>query len=820
MTTYYSFNILKLETILKLKELIELCTKLSDRVLDLEKIKTAQAKEIADLKKRVKKLERKRRSRTPRMHLFNIGTSRRRRSLGEDDASKLRRNLKQRYKASEGYHAVPPPYTGNFMPPRPDLSFAGLDDFVFKSAISETVTSVHETKTSTSKTSKEKRVNAAVLDIVRIERKIKIRQRELDSTKVKTVNEDVRLQALVDGKKVIVNEASIRRDLRLDYSEGTACLPNAAIFEELVRIGAKTTAWNKFSSTMASAIICRKHKSKRKQRKETEVPRTKPQTEEHMPTPSYDPLPSGEDRMQLSELIEICTKLSDKVLSLEQIKTNQAIKIKKLKKRVKKLKGKKKKRTQGLKRLYKVGLTVRVESYDEEEDCIRSRRMNDEDLFGVNDLDGDEVIVDVTSGENVERDAIVAEKEVSAATDEVVTTVKSIEGITAATTPQISKDDVILAQTLIEIKAAKLRVKGVIVQKPLKNKDQIALDKEVARKLEAQMKAEIEKEEMIAREKDEVNIVVIEEWDDVQPTIDADRQLAEQLQTQEREQLSIKERSKLLAKLIETRRKYFAAERAEEIRNKPPTKAHQKKEDLELLRSMVKERFKKTKPVNDMDNLLFQTFKTMFEHQNMVYYLLVEKMDPFTKNILHQLWNDVRLQVDYKVEMAYDLLRLIRRTMSSPNHPTSNIEDAFSSNFLDFISASPDYVPTSPGKTYSSSSNSFGVVPITLPSISLFHNDPYMKVLQAFYAKELPIPPPNPITPPVILTPSLVLPPSLLFDPRYFFVPEELLPLKKQIHPSSSSSTTLSNSSRKQVRRTGRGYPSSPPMKNLLEPTP
>nr|GEV70432.1 reverse transcriptase domain-containing protein [Tanacetum cinerariifolium] len=60
-----------------------------------------------------------------------------------------------RYKADEGYHAVPPPYTGNFMPPRPDMSFAGLDDSVFKSAINETVTSVHETKTSASKTSKE-----------------------------------------------------------------------------------------------------------------------------------------------------------------------------------------------------------------------------------------------------------------------------------------------------------------------------------------------------------------------------------------------------------------------------------------------------------------------------------------------------------------------------------------------------------------------------------------------------------------------------------------------------------------------------------------
>nr|GEZ48320.1 hypothetical protein [Tanacetum cinerariifolium] len=59
------------------------------------------------------------------------------------------------------------------------------------------------------------------------------------------------------------------------------------------------------------------------------------------------------------------------------------------------------------------------------------------------------------------------------------------------------------------------------------------------------------------------------------------------------------------------------------------------------------------------------------------------------------------------------------------------------------------------------------------------------------HAKELPIPSPDHITPPVILTPSPVLPSSLLFDPRYFFVPKELLPLKKQIYPSSSSSTTM-----------------------------
>ncbi|GJX27265.1 putative ribonuclease H-like domain-containing protein [Tanacetum coccineum] len=73
---------------------------------------------------------------------------------------------------------------------------------------------------------------------------------------VKTVNGEVQLQALVDGKKIIVTEASVRRDLQLNDEEGTDCLPNATIFEELTRMGAKTTAWNEFSSTMASAIIC------------------------------------------------------------------------------------------------------------------------------------------------------------------------------------------------------------------------------------------------------------------------------------------------------------------------------------------------------------------------------------------------------------------------------------------------------------------------------------------------------------------------------------------------------------------------------------
>nr|GEZ09921.1 hypothetical protein [Tanacetum cinerariifolium] len=94
---------------------------------------------------------------------------------------------------------------------------------------------------------------------------------------------------------------------------------------------------------------------------------------------------------------------------------------------------------------------------------------------------------------------------------------------------------------------------------------------------------------------------------------------------------------------------------------------------------------------------------------------------------------------------------LVIKMMSSPDHPTSNLEDAFSSNFPNYLPlASSDYVPTSPGKTYSISSNSFGIVPLASSTFSLFHYDPYMKVLQAYYIEK------SHILPPTIIPPSSI----------------------------------------------------------------
>ncbi|GJR77899.1 ribonuclease H-like domain-containing protein [Tanacetum coccineum] len=63
--------------------------------------------------------------------------------------------VNDRFKKVEGYHAVPPPYTGNYMPSRPDLSFAGLDDSFYKTNVSETITSVPRNESTASKSSKD-----------------------------------------------------------------------------------------------------------------------------------------------------------------------------------------------------------------------------------------------------------------------------------------------------------------------------------------------------------------------------------------------------------------------------------------------------------------------------------------------------------------------------------------------------------------------------------------------------------------------------------------------------------------------------------------
>ncbi|GKE05929.1 hypothetical protein Tco_1397947 [Tanacetum coccineum] len=123
-----------------------------------------------------------------------------------------------------------------------------------------------------------------------------------------------------------------------------------------------------------------------------------------------------------------------------------------------------------------------------------------------------------------------------------------------------------------------------------------------------------------------------------------------------------------------------------------------------------------------------------------------------------------------------------------------DVEDAFSStNTPDYTPASPDYSPASPGNTSSDLSEDLSKDLLALLAISPFHDDLYMKVMQAYNAtnNESPIPLPQaPIAPPTVLPPSPVLPLSPMFNPQDFFLPEEILSSRKRARSRSSSSTS------------------------------
>ncbi|GJV05173.1 hypothetical protein Tco_1338742 [Tanacetum coccineum] len=461
------------------------------------------------------------------------------------------------------------------------------------------------------------------------------------------VNGERQLQALVDKKKVIITETSIRSDLHLEDAGGTDCLPTATIFEELARIGyekpsqrltfykaffspqwkflihtitqclsAKTTAWNKFSSTMASAIIylatnqnfnlskyifdaklgdMSHHKkiyvtpshikkifadmkregkdfsgrvaplfatimvqAKHEEGVDSGIPTDSQQTPiTTQPSSSRPQKKYSEDIMQLTELMILCTNLQKQVLDLEKAKDAQAKEIAGLKKR---------------EDVSKHGRSFEDIDKDAEVSLVNETqgRSDDAEMFDTDDRHGDEVIVDIIVGEKQEPSAKVDEREVNTGVEDSVVpiipvttagegvTATKIDEITTTSAPTIAIDEITLAQTLIEIKAAKPKAvttaattttttrpnaRGVVVQEPsefrittsspqasqpsktkdkgkaimiepevpLKKKDQVALDKEIARNLEAQLQAELIEEERLARKKEEeANIALIE----------------------------------------------------------------------------------------------------------------------------------------------------------------------------------------------------------------------------------------------------------------------------------------------------------------------
>ncbi|GJU22096.1 hypothetical protein Tco_1155438 [Tanacetum coccineum] len=251
----------------------------------------------------------------------------------------------------------------------------------------------------------------------------------------------------------------------------------------------------------------KKQPSKKTQRQEAEVSQDETEHEESVPTPSNDPQPSGEDSMQLTDLMVLCTKLQTQVLDLEKAKDAQAKEIAALKKRVQKLERKKTSRTTDTDDM---PVKAKVDKKDEQ-----STKLDD------------------------------------STTSEVVTTA-SVENSVVPTTIE----EITLAQTLIQIKEAKPKVvtsattttttirpkaKGVVVQEPsefrvpqeaqpsiykdkgkgimiepkvpLKIKDQIALDEQFTRDIQAKLDVKLIEEQKLAKKQEEkANIALIESW--------------------------------------------------------------------------------------------------------------------------------------------------------------------------------------------------------------------------------------------------------------------------------------------------------------------
>nr|GEX79629.1 hypothetical protein [Tanacetum cinerariifolium] len=446
----------------------------------------------------------------------------------------------------------------------------------------------------------------------------------------KTINGEAQIHAKVDGKKIIVTESFVRRDLRLADEEDIDCLPNSTIFEQLVLMGPKTTTWNEFSSTVASAIICLATNQKFNFSKWI-----------------FDSMIRNLNNVSVqnqSELGEGSVVPTDPhhTPTILQPSSSQPQKTQKPRKP-------KRKDTQA------VTTASRLETEHDSGYINKTQSKetpNESSSQGTNSAGGprcQETIGDTaaqTKFESVSKhsnDSLLARE---------------------SSGDEVSLGDDASKQERIKAINADEYITLVNVQDDAEMFDVNVLDG---------------KEVFVARPKENV----VEE-------IDADHQLAKILQVQEQEELSDAEMAILFQQLLEKRRKHFEATKAKEKRNKPSTQAQQRKimctylkniegyklkylklkefdriqemltkhlkgEDLEDLYKLVKARYGSTRPVKSIDYLLWSDLKTMFEphvkDESMQIYMLVEKKYPLTPpTILIML--EKKLQESYRFHVG------------------------------------------------------------------------------------------------------------------------------------------------------------------------
>nr|GEZ27012.1 hypothetical protein [Tanacetum cinerariifolium] len=328
------------------------------------------------------------------------------------------------------------------------------------------------------------------------------------SVAVKKVNDITRLQALVDKKKVVIMEASIRDSLCLDDAEGVECLPNEEIFIELARMGYEKPStkltfykalfsiqwkvgkgFSRVETPLFKGMIVEQQVAEGADEVHDEgVPAVGVVTEGDAgddvnvavdepsipsptppappPQPSQDiPSTSQDARISmnlLQDLMDTCTTLTRRVEHLELDKIAQALKITKLKQRVKKLERRNKLTVLKLRRLKRVGSAQRIDtSNDTVMDDVSKQRGGGI----IANIDADKGVVledakDVTDDARDDQDADVEDNadiqegqqkskpaEIQEVVD-VVTTAKIItEVVTAASTTITAADVLISAAT-------------------------------------------------------------------------------------------------------------------------------------------------------------------------------------------------------------------------------------------------------------------------------------------------------------------------------------------------------------------------------------
>ncbi|GJX22751.1 putative ribonuclease H-like domain-containing protein [Tanacetum coccineum] len=387
------------------------------------------------------------------------------------------------------------------------------------------------------------------------------------TAKAKTINGEAQIHALVDGKKVIISESTIRRDLHLEDAEGTKCLPTATIFEQLTLMG-------------------------RTKRKGTEIPQssgpTKPVADKAIYKERDDSLAraattttsldaeqdSGNinkirSKATLNEPSSLGTssgsgpRCQDTILGDAEAQTRSA----------------------------------QVISFDEaslgdQEDASKQGRK-------IDDIEKD---AEIQLGE-VEKEVSTADPVTTASVEVSATSTTLVSAATTTTTTGITKVEISLAQALAELKSAKPKV---VVQEPVHGITTTAPTTRPKVKgivIQEQVQAPIptvsSQQPSQFKDKGKAKMAMI----------DGDYQMAQQLQAKEQERLSIKEKLKLFVQLLEKRKKHFAALRAQEMRNKPPTKTQKRNTMSTYLKNMAE--YKHTQ----LKNKSFEEIQMLFEKE-------------------------------------------------------------------------------------------------------------------------------------------------------------------------------------------------------------